>query len=88
MDGGQADRFPAVGQLSDKQSGYVEKALRAVAEMGERLDALLELAGRGHQVGLKRKRCHMGAVVARALDAVRARAAAKGAGRCQRTVHE
>jgi len=75
---GYATMLPMVGELSDKQSEYVEKILHGVGQMGELIDDLLDLGRIEAGVGLELQPCHLGAVLVEAVDGMRARATAKG----------
>jgi signal transduction histidine kinase len=67
-----------VGDLNQEQRKYVERILRGIIQMSNLVDDLLNLGRIEAGVGLERKPCHLGAVLARAVDSMRARAAAKG----------
>ncbi len=75
---GYATMLPMVGELSDKQSEYVEKILHGVGQMSGLIDDLLNLGRIEAGIGLERKPCHLGAILVEAVDGMRARASAKG----------
>jgi PAS domain S-box-containing protein len=75
---GYTTMLSTVGQLNDRQREYVEKILRGVTQMSDLVDDLLDLGRIEANVGLEREPCHLGAILAEAVDSKRARAAAKG----------
>jgi len=75
---GYATMLPMVGELSDKQSEYVEKILHGVGQMSGLIDDLLNLGRIEAGIGLERKSCHVGAIMVESVDGMRARASAKG----------
>jgi len=74
---GYTTMLPTVGELNQSQEEYVEKVLRGITQMSDLVDDLLDLGRIEANVGLERKPCHLGAIVAEAVDSRRARAAAK-----------
>jgi PAS domain S-box-containing protein len=74
---GYATMLPTVGELNQSQQEYVEKVLRGVTQMSNLVDDLLDLGRIEADVGLERKPCHLGAILAEAVDSRRARAAVK-----------
>ncbi len=74
---GYTTMLPTVGELNQQQREYVEKILRGVSQMSELVDDLLDLGRIEAGVGLETQPCHLGAIVAEAVDSMRARAAAK-----------
>jgi signal transduction histidine kinase len=75
---GYTTMLPTVGELNQEQRQYVERILRGISQMSNLVDNLLNLGRIEAGVGLEREPCHLGAVLARAVDSMRARAAAKG----------
>ncbi len=75
---GYTTMLPMVGELSDKQSEYVEKILRGVGQMSGLIDDLLNLGRIEAGVGLERRPCHLGVILVEAVESMRARAAANG----------
>ncbi len=75
---GYATMLPTVGELNRSQQEYVEKVLRGITQMSNLVDDLLDLGRIEADVGLERQPCHLGAILAEAVDSRRARAAAKG----------
>jgi PAS domain S-box-containing protein len=73
---GYTTMLPMVGELSDKQSEYVEKILRGVGQMSGLIDDLLNLGRIEAGVGLERRPCHLGVILVEAVEGMRARAAA------------
>lgn len=75
---GYASMLSTVGPLNDKQQEYVEKILRGVEQMSRLVEDLLSLGRIEAGVGLEKEPCHLGALVAEAVDSMRAHAVAKG----------
>ncbi|HEY72440.1 MAG TPA: HAMP domain-containing protein [Thermoflexia bacterium] len=75
---GYTTMLPMVGELSGKQSDYVEKILHGVGQMSELIDDLLNLGRIEAGIDLERQPCHLGTILVEAVDGMRARAAAKG----------
>jgi len=75
---GYTSMLPMVGELSGKQSEYVEKILHGIGQMSDLIDDLLNLGRIEAGVGLERQPCHLGAILVEAVDGMRARASAKG----------
>ena len=75
---GYATMLPMVGDLSDKQSEYIEKILHGIGQMSELIDDLLNLGRIEAGVGLECQPCHLGAILVEAVDSMRARAVTKG----------
>ncbi len=75
---GYTTMLPMVGDLSEKQSGYVDKILHGIGQMSELIDDLLNLGRIEAGIDLERQPCHMGTILVEAVDGMRARAAAKG----------
>jgi PAS domain S-box-containing protein len=75
---GYTTMLPTIGDLNQEQRQYVERILRGISQMSNLVDDLLNLGRIEAGVGLEREPCHLGAVLARAVDSMRARAAAKG----------
>jgi PAS domain S-box-containing protein len=75
---GYASMLPMVGELTDKQSEYIDKILQGVGQMGELIDDLLDLGRVEAGVGLELGPCHLGAVLVEAVEGMRPRAVAKG----------
>jgi PAS domain S-box-containing protein len=75
---GYATMLPTAGELNDQQRDYIERILRGVSQMTSLIDDLLDLGRIEAGVGLERQPCHLGAVLAEAVDSMRARAAAEG----------
>lgn len=75
---GYTTMLPMVGELSGKQSDYVEKILHGIGQMSGLIDDLLDLGRIEAGVGLERQPCHLGAILVEAVDGMRARASAKG----------
>jgi len=74
---GYTSMLPTVGELNQQQRQYIERILRGISQMSNLVDDLLNLGRIEAGVGLEREPCHLGAVLARAVDSMRARAAAK-----------
>jgi signal transduction histidine kinase len=74
---GYTTMLPTVGELNQSQQDYVEKILRGVTQMSNLVDDLLDLGRIEANVGLENEPCHLGAIVAEAVDSRRTRAAAK-----------
>jgi PAS domain S-box-containing protein len=74
---GYATMLPTVGELNQSQQEYVEKVLRGITRMSKLVDDLLDLGRIEAEVGLECQPCHLGAILAEAVDSRRARAAAK-----------
>ncbi len=74
---GYTTMLPTVGELNQSQREYVEKVLRGIAQMSNLVDDLLDLGRIEANVGLERQPCHLGAILAEAVDSRRTRAAAK-----------
>jgi PAS domain S-box-containing protein len=74
---GYATMLPTVGELNQKQREYIERILRGVGQMSDLVDDLLDLGRIEAGVGLERRPCHLGAILAEAVDSMRARAAAR-----------
>jgi PAS domain S-box-containing protein len=74
---GYTTMLPTVGELNQSQREYVEKVLRGIAQMSNLVDDLLDLGRIEANVGLERQPCHLGAILAEAVDSRRIRAAAK-----------
>jgi signal transduction histidine kinase len=66
-----------VGELNQSQQEYVERVLRGVNQMSNLVDDLLDLGRIEANVGLERRPCHLGAILAEAVDSKQARADAK-----------
>jgi PAS domain S-box-containing protein len=75
---GYAAMLPTVGELNRKQREYIEKILRGVGQMSDLVDDLLDLGRIEAGVGLERQPCHLGAILAEAVDSMRSRATMKG----------
>jgi PAS domain S-box-containing protein len=75
---GYTTMLSTVGELSERQREYAEKILRGVTQMSALVDDLLDLGRIEANVGLESEPCHLGAILAEAVDSKRARAAAKG----------
>jgi len=75
---GYTSMLPMVGELSGKQSEYVEKILHGIGQMSELIDDLLNLGRIEAGIDLERQPCHLGTILVEAVDGMRARAAAKG----------
>ncbi|MGD8996737.1 MAG: HAMP domain-containing sensor histidine kinase, partial [Anaerolineae bacterium] len=74
---GYATMLPKVGELNQKQREYVGRILQGVSQMSDLVDDLLDLGRIEAGVGLERQPCHLGAVLADAVNSMRARAVAK-----------
>lgn len=74
---GYTTMLPMVGDLTDKQSEYIERILDGVGQMSGLIDDLLDLGRVEAGVGLERKPCHLGAILVEAVDGQRGRAQAK-----------
>jgi PAS domain S-box-containing protein len=75
---GYATILPTVGELNQKQQEYIERILHGVGQMTNLVDDLLDLGRIEAGVGLERQPCHVGAILAEAVDSMSAGAAAKG----------
>ncbi len=75
---GYADRLDAVGHLNEKQELYVENILQGVQRIDDLVLELLDLSRIEAGLGVERRPCHLGVVVAEAVSSLRGRAAAKG----------
>jgi PAS domain S-box-containing protein len=75
---GYTTMLPTVGDLNQQQRQYVQRILRGISQMSNLVDDLLNLGRIEAGVGLERQPCHLGAVLAEAVDSMRARAAAEG----------
>jgi PAS domain S-box-containing protein len=75
---GYAAMLPTVGELNRQQREYVERILQGVGQMSNLVDDLLDLGRIEAGVGLEREPCHLGAIMAEAVDSIRARATSKG----------
>lgn len=75
---GYATMLPMVGEFNDTQHEYIEKILHGVEQMSELIVDLLDLGRIEAGVGLEREPCHLGTILAGAVDGMRARAAAEG----------
>ncbi len=74
---GYATMLPTVGELNPSQREYVEKVLHGITRMSKLVDDLLDLGRIEADIGLERQPCHLGAILAEAVDSRRARAGAK-----------
>jgi len=77
---GYTTMLSTVGHLNQRQQEYAEKILRGVTQMSDLVDDLLDLGRIEANVGLEREPCHLGAILAEAVDSKRARAVANGVG--------
>jgi two-component system NtrC family sensor kinase len=75
---GYADRLDEVGELNEKQRVYVESILQGVQRIDALVLELLDLSRIEAGLGVERKPCHLGVIVAEAVSSLRARATAKG----------
>jgi PAS domain S-box-containing protein len=75
---GYAAMLPTVGELNQQQREYIQKILQGVGQMSDLVNDLLDLGRIEAGVGLERQPCHMGAVLAEAVDSMRSGATAKG----------
>ena len=66
-----------VGDLSDKQRDYVQKILVGIEQMNTLIGDLLNLRRVEAGVGIRQDPCRLGLILVEAVDAMRARAAAK-----------
>jgi PAS domain S-box-containing protein len=71
---GYAAMLPMAGELTEKQTGYVDRIVRGVHDMSRLIDDLLDLGRIEAGVGLEREPCHLGAIVEEAVEAHRERA--------------
>jgi PAS domain S-box-containing protein len=74
---GYTAMLPSLGELNQEQRQYVAKILRGVIQMSNLVEDLLNLGRIEAGVGLERRPCHLGAILAEAVDSMRGRAAAK-----------
>jgi signal transduction histidine kinase len=75
---GYAAMLPTAGELNRKQREYIERILHGVRQMSNLVDDLLDLGRIEAGVGLEREPCHLGAILAEAVDSMRSRATTKG----------
>jgi PAS domain S-box-containing protein len=75
---GYANRLDAVGELNQTQESYVENILHGVQRIDDLVTDLLDLSRIEAGLGVERKPCHLGLVLAEAVSGLRGRAAAKG----------
>jgi PAS domain S-box-containing protein len=75
---GYAAMLPTAGDLNRRQREYIERILHGVGQMSNLVDDLLDLGRIEAGVGLERQPCHLGAILAEAVDSVRSRATTKG----------
>lgn len=75
---GYADRLDAVGELNEQQKLYVENILQGVQRIDDLVLELLDLSRIEAGLGVERRPCHLGVIVAEAVSSLRARATAKG----------
>lgn len=74
---GYATMLSMVGELSDKQREYIQKILIGIEQMNTLIGDLLNLRRVEAGVGIRQDPCRLGLVLVEAVDALRARAAAK-----------
>jgi len=74
---GYANRLDTVGELNEKQAIYVDNILRGVRRIDELVLELLDLSRIEAGLGVERKPCRLGMVVAEAVSSLRPRAMAK-----------
>jgi PAS domain S-box-containing protein len=74
---GYTAMLPDLGELNQEQREYVGRILRGVIQMSNLVEDLLNLGRIEAGVGLERRPCHLGAVLAEAVDSMRSRAAAR-----------
>lgn len=75
---GYANRLDAVGELNQTQNSYVENILHGVQRIDDLVADLLDLSRIEAGLGVERKPCHLGLVLAEAVGGLRGRAEAKG----------
>ncbi len=75
---GYADRLDVVGELNEKQELYVESILKGVQRIDDLVLELLDLSRIEAGLGVERRPCHLGVIVAEAVSSLRARATEKG----------
>jgi PAS domain S-box-containing protein len=75
---GYANRLDAVGELNQTQKSYVENILHGVQRIDDLVADLLDLSRIEAGLGVERKPCHLGLVLAEAASGLRGRAEAKG----------
>jgi len=75
---GYAALLPMVGEINEKQQGYLDKIQHGVDMMASLLSGLLDLSRIESGEGLERKPCHLGAILVEVVDRFRAQAAEKG----------
>jgi PAS domain S-box-containing protein len=74
---GYANRLDAVGELNQTQESYVENILHGVQRIDDLVADLLDLSRIEAGLGVERRPCHLGLVLAEAVSGLRSRAAAK-----------
>lgn len=74
---GYAERLDAVGDLNEKQEGYVENILRGVRRIDNLVMELLDLSRIEAGLGLQTRPCNLGVLMAEAVSSLRGRATEK-----------
>jgi len=75
---GYANRLDAVGELNQTQESYVENILHGVQRIDDLVADLLDLSRIEAGLGVERKPCHLGLILAEAASGLRGRAEVKG----------
>ncbi len=75
---GYTTMLSMVGDLNDRQRDYMQRILEGIEQMNSLVGDLLDLRRVESDVGIKQEPCRLGLVMVEAVEAVRARATAKG----------
>jgi PAS domain S-box-containing protein len=75
---GYATMIPMVGDLTEKQTEYLDKILTGIEQTAGLVGDLLNLGRIEAGVGMQQDPCYLGPLVVESVDGLRARAAAKG----------
>ena len=75
---GYTTMLPTAGELNQKQREYIDRILQGIGQMSNLVDDLLDLGRIEAGVGLERQPCHLGAILAEAVDSMRSGATTKG----------
>lgn len=75
---GYTTMLSMVGDLNDRQRDYMQRILEGIEQMNSLVGDLLDLRRVESDVGIKQEPCRLGLIMVEAVEAVRARAMAKG----------
>jgi PAS domain S-box-containing protein len=75
---GYANMLLTMSELGEKEREYVKKILVGVAQINDLVSDLLDLGRIETGIGLEHNPCHLGVILAEAVDSMRVRAVSKG----------